>query len=106
MAAVFRTKVGDSFSLNCARTDSSGDPFPLSGLTISSDMQRNSEVITLSVDVSDEAGGLFSLSLTNTETANLEPGIYEGDIQFSEVGAVASTDDFCVVVEKDVTGAS
>ena len=69
MAQIYH-KRGDTFSLTCTWTDSSGTAIDLTGYTVESQVRATSFVDTLTVTVTDAANGVFTLSATATATAD------------------------------------
>jgi hypothetical protein len=88
-----RHKAGDTLRWLCARTDAAGDP-----LAVSSVEACFATLGALTAEVTDAAGGLFTLSATAEATALWTPGVYRGDVTLIGAGSV-STETFVLVVE-------
>ena len=58
-------------------TDSAGDPFDLAGCTVSALLkdEDGSVILDLAPAITDEAGGIITITLTDEETAGLSPAI-------------------------------
>ena len=104
-------KKGDTFSLSCVWTDSTGAVIPLTGYTITSKVKVLSGTTfedTLTVTVIDANAGTFTLSGASTSTAAwpITSGQYGRmycDIQFVKAGITTTTETFEIVVVQDIT---
>lgn len=101
-----RAKVGDTFSLDCTRTDAGGDAVDLTGVTIRSQMRRAATAIDLTVSAVNLAEGRFALTASAADTADWVPGLYKCDVEFVDGSTVASTETFSVLLDEDVTRAA
>lgn len=99
-------KRGDTFVMQGAYTDGNGAAIDLSSYTIQSEMVLDDERVALTATVLDAANGIYSLSLTATQTAELTVGVYSCDIEYQVGGVVSSTDVFRISVKEDVTNAN
>ena len=106
MMDVLKFKRGDTLALDGVRTDINGDPFPLTGVSIACEMVRGDLVVPITSAVSDPALGTFTLGLTASETASLDAGVWQCDIEFTDGTSVSSTQTFLMMAIGDVTNAS
>lgn len=102
----FRLKRGDTWTLECVRTDADGAAVDLTGMTIASEIVANGVRKTLVPTVTDAAAGEFTLSLAPGETETLQPVLFRGDVEFIASGAVTSSETFAIEVEEDFTNAA
>lgn len=106
MNEVLKFKRGDTLALDGVRTDIVGDPFPLAGVLIACEMVRGDVVVPITATVVDPALGTFTLGLTATETAALDAGMWQADLEFTDGATVSSTKTFMVMAVGDITNAS
>ena len=100
VAQSLRLKRGDSLIWNCTRTDRTN----LSNITITSQMRKLSDVIDLTVEITNADSGSFTLSALPSVTATMKAGIWQFDVQFIDSnGIVLSTETHTCLVENDVT---
>jgi hypothetical protein len=88
-----RHKAGDTLTWPCSRADAAGDPVAVASVEACFETLG-----ALTANVTDAAGGLFTLSATAEATALWTPGVYRGDVTLIGAGSV-STETFVVVVE-------
>lgn len=78
---------GTDFSAQIDVADSAGDPYDLTGHTVAAQMRKNyssSTATSFTTSIVDPTvGGEISISLTNTETEDLEPGRYLYDVEIT-----------------------
>jgi hypothetical protein len=75
---------GTDFSTSIELTDGDGELLDLTGCTASSQIRKNySSISETSLDVtfhSDRSLGIITISLSNSVTASMEPGMYFYDL--------------------------
>lgn len=103
---VVRLKRGDTWTLECVRTDEDGVPVNLAGMTIASEIVGGSVRKSLLPTVTDAAAGAFTLTLQPADTETLPLDLFRGDVEFIASGAVTSSETFRIVVEEDITNAA
>lgn len=100
-------KRGDTLSLSCARKDSLGAAVNLTGVTITSSVKMGAFTDTLTVTVTNAAGGLFTLTRAAASTAlwpvSSDASIMYCDVQFIASGVTRSSDTFIINVIEDIT---
>jgi hypothetical protein len=104
-------KSGDTLSISCTWTDSTGLPMDLAGYTIACQVRDSTYtdfVDDLTTSVVSAPAGTFVISASASATAlwPLTSGQYNRtycDVQFSKNGVVTSSDTFEVIVVKDIT---
>jgi len=95
-----RTKAGDTLAWEATRTDTTGDPVPLSGVAISAHFIDRGVTITPSASVVDAGAGRFEINASAAVTSGWAPGFYRGDLTFSDVLGKQSTETFAIIVER------
>lgn len=98
-------KRGDTLRIDGTRTDSTGTAVSLSGTTVEAEMVRGSLRETLTTAVISAAAGTFRLTLDAADTADLQIGMWDCDVQFTGGGIVSSTETFQITIVADITGA-
>lgn len=100
-------KRGDTWEIQCTRTDSGGLPVDLAGITIAAEMQRGSWTVSLSSEVISASNGTFKLTKAAAQTALVAAVPYRCDVEFIDSeGTVQSTETFLVDVVEDITNAA
>ena len=99
-------KRGDTFSLGCVSTDSSGVPENLTDIAIRSQIRSGSSkalIEELSIAKSDQTTNPGEFSLTSTSTSNWPIGSVLCDIEFKNGAVVTSTETLEITVLLDIT---
>ena len=79
---------GTDFVANVELEDNSGSLMDLTGYTVAAQMRKNytsSAAVTFAA-THNASGGTIFLTLTNTQTAAIEPGRYLYDVEITSVG--------------------
>lgn len=108
-------KKGDTFSVLCQRTNESGTPLSISGLTITSSVRSTGGFsAALSTAVVNASLGQFTIGATSGQTStwpvyqSMDGTVAKGnilycDVQYSSAGVIESTETFQILVEEDIT---
>jgi len=96
--AVLEIKAGDTLAWSSARTDAAGNAVSLSGVTLASSFTGSNGTIAPSYNILSEAGGTFEITAPASTTETWTPGVYVGDLTFTDGLGVQSTETFAVTV--------
>lgn len=101
-------KTGDTLSLTCTYTDSSGNPINITSYTIASKVKAVGFEDTITVTKTNAANGVFTLSATATDTASWPVTVSIAsrlfcDVQFTSGSVVQSSETFQIIVVQDIT---
>ncbi|TFL16449.1 hypothetical protein [Jannaschia formosa] len=105
--ATLTAKRGDTLTISGTRTDASGSAVSLVGVSIACEIVLGALRYALTVEVIDAAAGTFWLVLDAATAATLTPGLWSGDVEFTDAsGNVTSTETFRLQIIEDVTNAA
>jgi hypothetical protein len=102
--ATLRLKRGDTLRVLGRHADR-GVAVPLFGAAVAAAMTDGQTALPMTCRILDAATGLFECTMPAVETAELAPGFYEADVEFTHSGGgVISTQTFGIEILEDITG--
>lgn len=97
-------KRGDTWQVDCVRTDSQGAIVSLTGVSIASKFKIGAIEHSFAINITNASQGEYSLEMTAADSAEVLPRIYECDVEFTEVdGTIRSSVTFNIQVVADIT---
>lgn len=96
---------GATFSTDLTLTDENGDMLNLSGYTANSQLRKwytSSNAVNFTATVNTDVG-VISLSLTDSQTANLSAGRYVYDVEITDGTTVSRVVEGIITVTPNVT---